>query len=288
MTDSHSHHHSDSTLYPMDSFGIKRVSLSSIRIERLENRVDPRVPFPHKHDFYQLILMTGGSGDHQIDFTSHKISKNQLFLMKPAQVHSWQLQKARGFVIEFNRDSLKGMGLHAPDLIRQLDFTPDSLIVKPAEFESLKTISTLMLEEFMNEGEHLDLVLRCHLMALLIQILRKSPLLKQVKGIEVLDRFRHLVEQNFKHEHRVEFYAKELKLTPKALTMQLSRLTGKSPRLVIQERCLLEAKRFLAYSTLPIADIGYELGFEDSNYFTRFFRLHEKMTPARFRKDFGR
>jgi AraC family transcriptional activator of pobA len=66
--------------------------------------------------------------------------------------------------------------------------------------------------------------------------------------------------------------------------MQLSRSIGKPPRTLIQERILLESKRYLAFSSLSIADIGYKLGFEDANYFTRFFRLHEKKTPAQFRK----
>lgn len=286
MSKAHDHHHSDSTLHPIDAFGIKRVSLSSIRIERLENRIHPLVPFPHKHDFYQLILMTAGSGLHHIDFSTYKITKNQLFVMKPAQVHTWHLKGAQGYVVEFNRDSLHGMSTHALDMIKQLDFTPDALTFKTQEFEQLKTVTKLMMEEFMAEKEHLDLALRGYLMAFLIQVLRNSPIGKQAKSIDILDRFRNLVEDNFKHEHRVEFYAKELKLTPKALTMQLSRLMGKAPRQLIQERCLLEAKRYLAYSALPIADIGYELGFEDANYFTRFFRLHEKMTPAKFRKGF--
>jgi AraC family transcriptional activator of pobA len=47
---------------------------------------------------------------------------------------------------------------------------------------------------------------------------------------------------------------------------------------------MMEARRYLAFSNLSIAEIGYELGFQDANYFTRFFRLHEKMTPAAFRK----
>ena len=275
-----------STLHSIDSFGIKRVSLSSIRIEKLENRVNPLVPFPHKHDFYQLILMTAGTGTHQVDFTTYKISKNQMFILKPGQVHSWKLQNIKGFVVEFNRDSVQGMSHHAPDLIKQLDFTSDALIFKPAEFENLKTLTMLMINEFMGEKEFSDLSLRGFLLSYLIHVLRNSPMGKQMKNIESLEKFRNLVEHHFKAEHRVEFYAKELGVTPKALTMQLSRLTGKSPRLLIQERFILEAKRYLAYSSLSVADIGYELGFEDANYFSRFFRLHTKVTPAKFRKDF--
>ena len=100
----------------------------------------------------------------------------------------------------------------------------------------------------------------------------------------IIENFKKLVESNFKEAHAVGYYADKLGVTSKALTMQLTRSIGKPPRLLIQERILLEAKRYLAFSNVSVAEIGYIIGFEDANYFIRFFRLHENKTPAQFRK----
>ncbi|PKM58221.1 MAG: hypothetical protein CVU98_02025 [Firmicutes bacterium HGW-Firmicutes-3] len=45
----------------------------------------------------------------------------------------------------------------------------------------------------------------------------------------------------------------------------------------------LVAKRLLKNSLLSIKEIGYEIGYVDSNYFTRVFKKYEGMTPTEYR-----
>jgi AraC-like DNA-binding protein len=49
---------------------------------------------------------------------------------------------------------------------------------------------------------------------------------------------------------------------------------------------VLEARRLLLKSDLPIAEIAMETGFYDQSHLTRHFRRFEKTTPDRFRKKF--
>ena len=273
-------------LHSIDSFGILKVSLSSIRIEKLEDRIKPRVPFPHRHDFFQIILITAGSGQHQIDFNRHKVVSNQIFIMKPGQMHSWELSKGvKGYVVEFNHQSLN-LSTANSELINQFSLSPDVHHFRlKHDFQMLIKLSEIMMTEFKAQREMHDLCLQGYLLSFVIQIIRSDERrVKQEKIITIIENFKQLLENNFKEAHTVGFYAQRLGVSSKALTMQLSRSIGKPPRVLIQERILLESKRYLAFSGLSIADIGYKLGFEDANYFTRFFRLHEKQTPAQFRK----
>lgn len=274
------------TLHSVDSFGIQEVSLSGIRAERLEDRIKPKVSFPHRHDFFQILLIIKGKGQHQIDFKNHSVEEGQLYLMKPGQMHSWEFKSSvSGFIIEFNYQSLNAIK-ESSRLIKDFTLSPDLFpIQNKEELQQIVMIAQIMLRESEIKLEMHDLSLQGHLTSLLIHIMRLyQNHVKQEKVLSTIERFRDLLEKNFKHKHTVDFYAKELKTTAKALTMQLSRSIGRPPRQIIQERVLLEAKRYLAFSDLSIAEIGYELGFEDANYFTRFFRLHEKITPAQFRK----
>lgn len=274
--------------HSIDSFGILKVSLSSIRIEKLEDRIKPGVPFPHKHDFFQVMLVTSGKGFHQIDFEKHKVTAGQMFLMKPGQMHSWELGKTvKGYIVEFNTQSLNAFKESAA-LIEDFSLSPDAYTFSNKKnFNEIIELTKTMINEFERQREMHDLCLQGLLTSFLVQIIRSyQSNLKQHKTLSIIEKFKELLEKNFKHSHSVEFYAHELKVSPKALTMQFSRSLGKPPSQLIQDRLLLEAKRFLSFSQLSIADIGYELGFEDANYFSRFFRKHMKMTPARFRKDF--
>lgn len=275
------------TLHPIDALGILKVSTSSIRVEKLEERLDPAVAFPHKHDFYQIMLVCSGTGWHQIDFKKHKVSPRQIYVMKPGQIHSWELSTTiKGYLVEFNRESLRQDFPNAPDLINQINFLEDSLALKKLlEFQRLIVLCEIMNHEFLKKEDQFDTCLKGFLMGFLVQILRSEGHrhLNQENKISLVERLRKSIELHFKLEHGVSFYADDLSMTPKALTMQITRALGMAPRFLIQERLMLEAKRFLAYSDLSIAEIGYEIGFEDPNYFTRFFRQHEKLTPAQFR-----
>ena len=59
--------------------------------------------------------------------------------------------------------------------------------------------------------------------------------------------------------------------------------TGKTASELLHERLIVEAKRCLIYMDLNVAEIGYELGFEDPAYFSRVFRKETGEAPADFR-----
>jgi AraC family transcriptional regulator, transcriptional activator of pobA len=51
----------------------------------------------------------------------------------------------------------------------------------------------------------------------------------------------------------------------------------------VHARILLEAQRQLRYTSAPVSEIAYALGFEDPAYFTRFFSQRTGQAPRAFR-----
>lgn len=268
--------------HPIESFGILPAKSGDIRVDYLEQRLNPRVPFPHKHDFFHILFITNGSGWHEIDFVRHKVKAGRIFVMKPGEVHSWKLSATtRGFVIEFTSESLPS-NLRGKFLISMQQWSPYFDDVKESK---LKNICEWMALEAQLRQPAFQLCLEGLLQSLLVNLSR----LGQSKTIfnpndRFTEKFKSILEENFKKQHSVDFYAKKMGLSAKALTMRISRKLGKSARSLIQDRCMIEAKRLLAYSDATIAEISYELGFEDPNYFARFFTAHNKIAPGRYRK----
>ncbi|MCC5023161.1 MAG: AraC family transcriptional regulator [Candidatus Synoicihabitans palmerolidicus] len=64
----------------------------------------------------------------------------------------------------------------------------------------------------------------------------------------------------------------------------LRRFSGRSASELIHERILLEAKQRLLHSTLTIAEIAYDLRFQDPSYFGRCFRKYTGETPGEYRE----
>lgn len=103
-------------------------------------------------------------------------------------------------------------------------------------------------------------------------------------AVELLQNFRHLVEQHFRARWSIANYAKQLGINSTTLYDLCKRKLGRSPSDLIEERTLHEAKQLLIRSQLPISQIARVLGFNDSSYFSRFFSHHLDMTATQFRK----
>src|SRR5688572_20370893 len=60
----------------------------------------------HRHDFFYILALKEGAGDHEIDFTPYQICGNCVFFMRPGQVHQLTLKKgSSGYLMQFNTDT---------------------------------------------------------------------------------------------------------------------------------------------------------------------------------------
>ena len=102
-----------------------------------------------------------------------------------------------------------------------------------------------------------------------------------------VEALRKLVEDNFRKERHLEFYAKSLSMTADRLNDHVKRATGVTAGHLIRQRVLTEAKRQLVFTNQPIHEIAYDLAFSDPSHFARFFRKQTGTTPHEFRAGRG-
>lgn len=105
-------------------------------------------------------------------------------------------------------------------------------------------------------------------------LFRRNPL---------IDKFLILVQQNFKDERQIDFYAGRLGVTSKHLSRSLKQCTGFSAAEWIKKYLLLEAKVMLKSSTLSMGQISALLNFPSQSFFAKFFKNATGMTPKQFR-----
>ncbi len=104
------------------------------------------------------------------------------------------------------------------------------------------------------------------------------------RDFDIVREFNFLVETHFKSIHSVTQYAELLHKSPKTISNLFRKFNSKSPLQFIQERKMLEAKRLLIYTTKQIKEIAYDLGFEDIQTFSRFFKRNEGMSPSKYKE----
>ena len=52
---------------------------------------------------------------------------------------------------------------------------------------------------------------------------------------------------------------------------------------IVHERLMLEARRLLAYTSMPVAQVAEQLGYADPAYFSKFFARAVGQTPTTYR-----
>jgi AraC family transcriptional activator of pobA len=108
--------------------------------------------------------------------------------------------------------------------------------------------------------------------------------IKKDANLDYVMVFKDLLETNYKTQKHVKYYAKEMIISEKRLNQATSKLFGKTPKELIDDRVMLEAKRVLAHTTESVKEICYYLGFEEPTNFIKYFKKHSVITPTEFRE----
>lgn len=168
------------------------------------------------------------------------------------------------------------------------------LITIPAlELDKLETLWKMFSIEMESKDDLQNEMLQMMLKRLLIlctRIYKEQTLLTDFdkKQLDIVREYNYLVESNFKTLHQVSDYALLLNKSPKTLSNVFKKFGHKSPLQIIHERIILEARRLLHYSDLSIKEITYEIGYEDIQTFSRFFKKTEGISPSDFKKNLVR
>ncbi len=93
----------------------------------------------------------------------------------------------------------------------------------------------------------------------------------------------HLLEKHHKEQRNLPFYANEMHLSVKSLSKKVKdKLNVTLSQLIRQE--LIKTAKLLLHTDIPIKEIAFQLGFEETNHFSSFFKHYANQTPTEFRQ----
>jgi AraC-like DNA-binding protein len=95
--------------------------------------------------------------------------------------------------------------------------------------------------------------------------------------------FIQLLNSHFKTESSLQFYADQMNVTMKQLVLICKKGVGWSPKAIMQEKLLREAKRLLLFDIMSIKEVCYELGFTEPTNFVKFFQQHTGFSPKNYK-----
>lgn len=238
---------------------------------------------PHRHArLHQVLVVASGGGRMTLEGETHPIHPRSFANIPTGVVHGFAFEPGtRGWVVTLPSELLDELaprreGLQ-PILARAFRADADAAILLVArrverEFGGLDFARAQILRSL--SGLLLGLVARAGADDAPTGTTSAAPLVA---------RFERLLEENFRRRWTVADYARALAVTPTHLTRVLRAAIGTNASDAIRERAIREARRYLAYTNLPISHITFELGWDDPAHFSRVFSAATGTSPKAFR-----
>lgn len=250
-----------------------------LKVEPLDyfNPYDFKIP--HRHDYFEIVLIQKGGGEQLIDFTRTRLKSNSIYVIYPRQIHLLKRGRAQGLLIQFRKDVFEFI---FPIQHHWLHFFHPGLELNKESFEHLYELTKSILS--LNNSQKLS-PLSIHksysyLQIILISLIEFHQQGSLNKPDNSAGQFLQLVSQNIKEKRKVADYANMMNLSSEKLTSLCKEALGNTPLKIIHEELLLEIKRSIILGKLSLKEIAYELNFENISNFSSFVKTATRLSPS--------
>lgn len=272
-----------------------KIELDLFELESLFSDYSTKITLPHRPNFYQIYLFE--------DCTPQLTIDENTILIKPYSL----LFVPENTVLQFDNDSTyKGKVLtfsgsffyksesdkHFLQRTNLFNDHPSYTLIESSEsFNSFYENILLIQSELAISVDHYSFEILHNLLHNILLIAERQINQKEKKKISQgtdLDfaiRFKELIDKNYHSMKMVHFYLSELSISEKRLNQATTNTFSKTPKEMINDRIIQEAKRLLSFTNKSIKEIGVALNFEDPAYFIKYFKKQTQKTPLEFRSE---
>ncbi len=241
---------------------------------------------PHRHaDMAQIFMVEHGRVAAQVDRLQATLCDGQFLFIPEQKVHAFDIEPfTQGRVFSLPSAVVKSVGLSGSEFqglladvqtgqiskaLSQLSDQLASAATKPSRFRAQLSVAlahsvlSLIAEGAAKNGSTVGSPLPDHILAL-----------------------DDLIQTHLCDGWTASDYAEAMSISTGHLSRLCRQATGLGATAYIELATMTEATRLLAFTQMPVAEIGYRLGYEDPSYFARRFKRFQKQTPSAYRSNF--
>lgn len=253
---------------------------------------------PHRTNFYHIFLFDQCTPQHIVDFKPINIRPFSLLFINKDNVHLFDKTSAyHGRVLIFTDDFFCITDDDRKFLRSTIVFNDMVDVTVLPTKKTDRTFSSFFdqIEKELHSRpdgiQHRLVKNLLHNLLLLAERKKRERGYRELKKGADLDYtllFKDLLEENYRQIKNVAAYTEMLHVSEKRLNHATSTVLGKSPKEMIDERILLEAKRLLTHTSQSIKEVAFAIGFDEPTNFIKYFRKHTSQTPTEFREHYLR
>lgn len=255
--------------------------------------------YVHSHeDFSELVIVLEGSAEHIVNDSCYTISKGDVFVISNDTGHGFldpdrlricniMFRPEEAFRSLFDLRQLPGFQLLfvlEPSFAKSEQFH-SRLKLDGKDFAAAVSLMDSIMEEYTNKRSGWRDIVISGFVQLCVMLSRLYPEQTAERGSSPLKlaEAAAYIENNFTSQISLEKLAEISGYSQRQTVRLFKWIYGMTPTAYISHLRLKRAKEMLDSGSTSIAEVSWACGFDDQNYFSRFFRNCTGMTPTEYR-----
>lgn len=251
-----------------------------VKYEQIDNPGAYVFDTMHAHQYHEIIYFEKGGGVHYMDTAAFPITDHSLHILKSGTIHKIDRDTgSRGFAFVYNDAFLILLQQFNPTIPYWEYFYQNKVIDLTGQAQSLKHL----FQEFTvtpSKDYHINLI-GLILTKICIACEEHRDHYNYKLHPKVLELYK-IMALHFLDETGITFYADRMHLSESGLYKLLKHHYHKSFSQMLQEHRLQYAKKELLLQQKNISAIAFDLGFNDTAYFSNWFKKHTGVSPSAF------
>ncbi|WP_078433942.1 AraC family transcriptional regulator [Metabacillus halosaccharovorans] len=265
------------------------------------------IPPAHSHEFIELVFVVKGNARHIFEEQSYMIKTNDVFIINPGEVHTFNIDKGESleiinclFLPNLIQDSwLKELGVsQSMDYFYIHPFLDNSERFHHLLNLDVNTSSRFlhllegMMFEYNKENSCYSTLIRLQLVELLIILSRQynerksrsmQPLSKHDDVNILIQRICGYLTRNFDQKISIQTLCHLFNISPRHLNRLFKQETGQTIIEMVHNIRIEKAKQYLIETDEKVINVAIRVGYEDPAFFSRLFRRIVGCSPGKFK-----
>ena len=270
-----------------------KLSVNALKLIHRPGNLDgeEQLILPHRHDFYELVVVERGSGFHLCNGECARIFPGMVFLLHPRT--DWHYYRYREdlelltFLFKAEVPDFLGGRLRRFPGFRQLfeHSLPGGRRLSSAAVAALDIINSDISRELSAIAEGSELFVMLKLFDALVLIMRNMQDIDDFRASgNILGPALNYMMRNFHDKMSMKMLAQMTNLSESSFFHKFHAEFGLSPGQWLCRYRIRRAMEFLLRADMLVSDVAYAVGFGDPFYFTRQFRRFAGCSPREYRQ----
>ncbi|EJL68557.1 AraC family transcriptional regulator [Chryseobacterium populi] len=253
-----------------------------------------------RKNFFELVFILTGTGQHCINQHSFSYYQNHMFLLTPQDCSKFSIDETtRFFFLRFSNIYLKNNGI-SKENIQRLEFIlqnanhrPGCILKNQSDKALVRPVIEALIREAVNKDIYHSEITEQLINTLIVVVARNiakylPQKIDETSDERIIDILNYIQSNIYEPERiRTESICKEFGISGNYLGKYFKKHSGETLQSYINNYKITLIEHRLKYSDRRITEIASELGFTDESHLNKFFKAQRGKSPKTFRMEFA-